>query len=322
MQISYYLAVFVLFRIIIVNDRQPQFSQKAAQPRVKEHVKEDVEEVILKGDIPVVVDEDPIEDIGKDRELNEDEDEEPNEEKEVKEEQPGNSEVHINGDNWGTKSQRTELGVLIIGKPTTGKSTLISGLLGRDVKRSSVADVPFLTTSTVQVGEVTVQILFWNSPGVYNSDLDNEKKVCRVKNLLESIDLVIYTMKMDDTRMRPEDVEIMRKLTQTFGATVWEKALFVLTFANRVSYLNNRQQMRRSKDHHNRQLGQWKEHVHTILCDLGLPKDLIRYIPFIPAGHSAEPRLFRGEKPWRDYLMESISARIGEDLSLQLTSTT
>ena len=312
MQISYYLAVFVLFRIIIVNDRQPQ----SAQPRAKEHAKEDVEEITLKGDILVVVDKDPIEDDWK---LNEDE--EPNEEKEVKEEQPGNSEVHINGDK-GTKSQRTELGVLIIGKPTTGKSTLISGLLGRDVKRSSVADVPFLTTSTVQVGEVTVQILFWNSPGVYNSDLDDEKKVCRVKNLLESIDLVIYTMKMDDTRIRPEDVEIMRKLTQTFGATVWEKALFVLTFANRVSYLNNRQQMRRSKDHHNRQLGQWKEHVHTILCDLGLPKDLIRYIPFIPAGHSAEPRLFRGEKPWRDYLMESISARIGEDLSLQLASTT
>lgn len=214
-----------------------------------------------------------------------------------------------------------ELSILVTGRPGTGKSTLMSGLLGMEVNRRYQEDleVSSISSFTVQVDGVLVRTLFWNSPGVYDGAL-NEDKVKKLRNLLDSIDLVIYSMRMDETRMRPEDIEVIQKLTQTFGVSLWRKGMFVLTFANRVNYLDHRQTMRRSKEHSAKRAGQWEERIREVLIKEGVSDGLLRGMPYVPAGHPAEPWLFAGEEPWRSHLMKSISTRVSGDATTTVLS--
>lgn len=208
-----------------------------------------------------------------------------------------------------------ELSLLIMGRPGTGKSTLLSGLLGKELDRVVLEgfDASSVSGSTVQIDGLTVTTVFWNSPGVHDGGLNME-------GLLSSIDLVIYTVRMDDTRMRPGDIENLQKLTQQFGSSLWEKGLFVLTFGNRVSYLDDQQAMRRSQEYLAKRAGQWMERFQEVLINEGLARGLVRSIPFVPAGHPAEPRLFPGEEPWRGRLLESISARVNGDARIAVKS--
>lgn len=141
--------------------------------------------------------------------------------------------------------EREELDILIVGRSGTGKSTLIGSLFGSgEVERRVMEDfgVPSVTVANLVAEGMAVKALFWNSPGVY--DGTSNEHIKKMKDLLSSIDLVVYTLRMDETRMRPEDIEIMQKLTQAFGSSLWRMGILVLTFANRVSYLDDHQTMR------------------------------------------------------------------------------
>jgi hypothetical protein len=200
-----------------------------------------------------------------------------------------------------------EFNILISGRAGTGKSTLMSSLLGKEIHRRAAEDLgaSSITVSTAQVNNVSIKTLFWNSPGIYDNGLNEAKKLT---GFLDSIDLVIYAMRMDETRMRPEDTEIMQKLTRTFGASFWKKGMFVLTFANMVNYLDNHHTMRRSKEHSMKRAGQWEEYVRGVLSKEGISYSLLKGIPFVQAGHPTELQLFAEEKPWRNQLMASIHA--------------
>ncbi len=134
--------------------------------------------------------------------------------------------------------------------------------------------VPSVMVANLVAEGMAVKALFWNSPGVY--DGTSNEHIKKMKDLLSSIDLVVYTLRMDETRMRPEDIEIMQKLTRAFGSSLWRMGILVLTFANRVSYLDDHQTMRQSKEHIMKRARQWEERVHEVLIDEGVPRSNAR----------------------------------------------
>ena len=225
------------------------------------------------------------------------------------------------------------MSILITGRSGTGKSTLIDGLFGvpgKAVSRSStvegLSDDTSLTASKLEANGITARTIFWNSPGVRGSKLDDATTTAmttsnsynKIKELYGSVDLILYVMRMDETRMRPEDGEIMRKLTRFFGTSFWRRSLFVLTFGNRVGYLDAQQIMQRSKEHSAKRARQWEEHVHSVLRDEGVPESMLRGIPFVPAGHPLEQQLFSGQDPWRDSLMQRILAVVDYEVKRML----
>ena len=53
--------------------------------------------------------------------------------------------------------------------------------------------------------------------GLYNGKIDEDIK--KMKDKIKMVDLILYAMKMDDTRIRPEDTEPLRKLSRAFGCS-------------------------------------------------------------------------------------------------------
>ena len=80
-----------------------------------------------------------------------------------------------------------------------------------------------------------VDITIWDSLGLQDG-LD--KKAEFVKDMQSkgcaSSDLVLYCTRMNEQRLTKGDNDAIRKLTTGLGTSVWQNALFVLTFANEV----------------------------------------------------------------------------------------
>ena len=128
-------------------------------------------------------------------------------------------------------------GVLVIGETGTGKSTLINNLLGKEVAQvghSMKAETLAVTPHEVAVEGVPVVV--YDTPGLddMRGEEDEEKHLEIMKSLLArgKIHLVIYCLKMTETRMR-------RGLIRTFKeyhkiGVPWEQTVITLTFADNL----------------------------------------------------------------------------------------
>ena len=169
------------------------------------------------------------------------------------------------------KDGSRRLNVMVIGKHGSGKSSFVTSVFD--------ADIPVVDTVTSGVSKNGVEIKMWEF-----SQLTQE-----ITQLLGAMDLVIYTLKMDDTRMRPDDIDMVRRLSKLGVPDLWKKSVVALTFANRVSSLDDRSREQRSEGSFKKKYKQWKDKV---LSKIGLDDEVVRRIPFIPAGHCTQPRLF------------------------------
>jgi GTPase len=83
--------------------------------------------------------------------------------------------------------------VSLVGRPNTGKSTLLNALVGQKV--AIVADKPQTTRTSVQ-GVVTTaeaQIVFVDTPGIHKADSPlNKRLMDTVRNALEERDLLLF----------------------------------------------------------------------------------------------------------------------------------
>ena len=177
------------------------------------------------------------------------------------------------------KDGSRRLNVMVIGKHGSGKSSFVDSVFDG-------ADIPVVDTVTSGVSKNGVKIKMWEF-----SQLTHE-----IVELLGSMDLVIYTLKMDDTRLRPDDIDMVQRLSKLGVPDLWEKSLVALTFANRVSSLDDKSREQRSEGSFKKKYKQWKDGICKVLSEIGLDDEVVRRISFIPAGHSTQPRLF-GE-PW------------------------
>lgn len=201
------------------------------------------------------------------------------------------------------------LKVLVTGKYGTGKHTLIDSLLGRQTYRDNCAKEEYFSVCNATVNDVLVRVTFWEST--------NAKDTAYRKEMGERIsdsDLVIHTMRMDDQRLRPEDKVILQGLSKLFGSILWDKGIFVLTFANKVSYVDKHNKMMQSHEYLVKRAKQLKGHITEILTQEGVRGGVLKYIPLVPAGHHSESRLFADREPWLSDLVKCMILRLKSDV--------
>lgn len=212
------------------------------------------------------------------------------------------------------EGEKMNITVLVAGRSGTGKHTLVKSFFGERDLESDVEIRSPLTGFRLVLEKVSTIVMIWSSPGLYDNFFNDEDKVKTMKELVNNLDIFLYTMRMDDTRLRPEDVLTLQQLSGAFGSKLWGKCVFVLTFANRVDYLDARQMPQRNKEHFTKRAMQWENHIREILENKGIPRSVVEEIPIVPAGHHSQLRLFTDEESWLRQLVRAVVKRVNDDV--------
>lgn len=137
-------------------------------------------------------------------------------------------------------SDNGKLSIFIVGNLGSGKSTLVNSLLGwnaaapgysLEAVTTDVDNFDGLVRMLRPIGNVSVTI--WDSPGLQDPD----SRGCILRNIedkCKDVDLVVYCVQMTKTRFDAGEAASISDITKALGVSMWEKAMFALTFSNNL----------------------------------------------------------------------------------------
>ena len=140
------------------------------------------------------------------------------------------------------KAIRRELNLVVLGRESQGKSTLVNNLLGITADHPDAAnerDEDLIGTQYVSIHKSTrdgAKVKVFDTPGLYDSALVNQEKT--LKQLAEltdgKIDLVLMCVACTSNISLKDHTSVMQLLTCAYGKPFWERTVFVLTFVDTI----------------------------------------------------------------------------------------
>ena len=140
-----------------------------------------------------------------------------------------------------------KLNIVITGKVGTGKSTLINGLIGRQVAKEQTGAHAVITKieSFAEVFEIeeksgstkVITVNVWKTPRFSDLNMDDEqleKLRTELARYFNMADLILYCVDMRDRHLQRSDIIELKQLTESTSEHIWNNAMIVLTFANKV----------------------------------------------------------------------------------------
>lgn len=186
------------------------------------------------------------------------------------------------------------LSILLTGKTGAGKSSLANALVGEQVSpEGETLDAQTTEVSSLEATISGVAVTIWDTPGLQDGTDQDEQYLRKIADKCKGLDLVLYCTKMNDSRIREEDYEAIRKLTLAFGEEVWLNAVFALTFANYVKPTVRRRQQSPPdpKQYFLDHAVQWQTKLREVVEKANVSKEIVNQIPVVPVGYQTEPAL-------------------------------
>ncbi|EDO40080.1 predicted protein [Nematostella vectensis] len=192
--------------------------------------------------------------------------------------------------------------VIVVGRTGVGKSHLVNTLMGEYVVEEGQDLDP--CTSTVSKHEKRIgrtRVTVWDSPGLQDGHHEDEVYLNRIKPVLREIDVMLYCIKMDDTRFIENEVNAIRAIS-SLDRDIWRRTAVILTFANKV----RNQEDEIDIDHFRIKKEQWKSKVTNVLMECAV--SYYADVPFVPAGHRNRPELPSTDDWVSDFWLEVFRA--------------
>ena len=142
------------------------------------------------------------------------------------------------------ESGKNSLKIVFSGKMGVGKSSLINGLVGKEVSKEATSVMAVTNeimsySFTMKVEDTTVQkvidVTVLDTPGIADPFRDEDANFKAIAEHCSDCDLLIYCM---DIRVwfTKDDVMGIKRLTDLVGPQVWKNTVFALTFDNAVKH--------------------------------------------------------------------------------------
>ena len=189
--------------------------------------------------------------------------------------------------------------MLVTGKTGTGKSTLINSLFGYKV----AVEGHNLTIETTEVKNHTriangIPLIIFDSPGLQDGLDEDEAYIEDMVRKCTKLDLILYTIRMDNERIPDDDIRAMVALTKAFGLKFWNNSMIVLTFANKVQDPSNPEDVVKNEIYFKSKLNKWTENLPQVFkIKLNMSDVIANRIPIIPVGYFNQKHL-PGLKFW------------------------
>ena len=187
------------------------------------------------------------------------------------------------------------LSIVVVGESGQGKSSLINGLLGEEIAKES-DDLEFATESVdrYQYEQNGVHVVLFDTPGFGVGDDEEEAETLRkIREACPSIDILLYCIRMDTKRWPTRsDISTIRQYTGSYGSAIWQRAIFVMTFANTVPRHCPRD--RDVSQYFSEQSTQWENQVQqTLIRYAEIEYEEARHVSIVPVG---DPRPDKSKK--------------------------
>lgn len=147
-----------------------------------------------------------------------------------------------------------------------------------------------------------VKITVFDTPGLADGTGNDDRYLRQIVEKVTTVDLFLFCTDMTAKRFGNDDARTIKKLSKTFGASVWDHALVVLTFANEVHTLSHELHanergygdiylLQQRVSHFQNQILRFQRKIQELLLNEGAHQDVVSSLPFVPAGKLSDPRL-------------------------------
>ena len=179
------------------------------------------------------------------------------------------------------------LKLVVIGEAGQGKSTLINGLLGKEVAnegedfRAGTLEIKYY-----RLNQNGVSVRIWDTPGFGVGSVEEDEKMVETLRRSECYphDLALFCFRMDSTRFPTRvHIDTIQKFTEVFRKEFWKHTVFILTFANNVAQLCPPNE--ELEDFFSRRIWELEEKIkETLKKHVNLSIDELKTVRAIPVG--------------------------------------
>jgi hypothetical protein len=129
--------------------------------------------------------------------------------------------------------QRKEpLTFVLVGKAGVGKSSTVNTLMGREVAKTS--DERVMTADVTKYeGEFDgIKLNIFDTPGLADTTKRDQIYLENIREMAKPQDILLYVRPLYETRLLQDDENAIRRVTGTFGPSIWGQTVLVFTFGD------------------------------------------------------------------------------------------
>ena len=230
-------------------------------------------------------------------------------------------------DKIGARATDPTLRIVVTGKTAVGKSSFIEALfLEEGQKCERPAHTTKVHTRSMPIYSPSgqpVDVELTDTPGMealigIGTRANRKEYVKQVSPAFKNADILLFCVRMDDG-VRAEEVEMIRFMLQEFGALMWTKVIFVLTFANRVTTDCPEEEKERE---FTERFTKIQQALQVAMQQAGIAEDVAQATPVCVVGHPERKQLPNCDDWTCPFLVECMKSGIAENIKINLLKST